>query len=952
MKFNREINEWLILSGGGIHSVEMALRGNKLVRPIAVFVSVLFIIVGGYMSVNAQTGSSKENAIPAVADTNTTNYNFADQWFKYTATRNGRIVVRSCGLTTVNTAVIAYKELPSGNIESIDGNDDACGQQSLIGFPADSGVTYYFVWRIKYASGSFKWLLKEEDLQPGDNCNLAIKANLGNNTVDNSSGDKWFWYTASAFKKLTISTCGQTSERTIAFIKKGDCQNLRDVLLHNLVRCGNQESYTFPAEEGETYYIDWKSYYTTGTYTWQLREEDYQPGEICRTALPAVVGTNTADNAMGDQWFTYTATRTGKTIISSCGLTTANTGIEVYTGSCSNLIYVANNDDFCGDQSLVQFEADSGVTYYIRWSGYFTSESYNWTISEEDWLPGEICSTAITAQTDTNVASINQFRYQYFEFKAPRSSWVTISNCGQTPVSTDVTIYKYNCRDFLDVDSNPCDTQTNIGFAADSGATYYIYWYASAPDTFKWTLTLDNLSTGHFCSSAYIAKVGENIAEESPTRDNWYKYTATKNCKVVVSSCGLTDKNTYVDVLKGNCVDLEFLDTNDDGCGEQSSLSFQADSGMTYYILWGSDTNEPFNWRLSEQPINTGDFCSVAIPAILGTNSVDNSSGDQWFVFKAVQNTTLSASSCDLTTENTAVGIYYGQCDELQYYSFHDDDCDEQAKVVFPVDSGQTYFIVWYNIKTHGSFNWTLLEEGAAPGNISDIKGPTHLCIGQKNVTYSIEPVANATNYVWTLPNGTNDTTFVASISIPEISASFPSGVISVYAFNQIGSTDTASINIVVNAVPNKPTITKNGVTLQSSADRGNQWYNLSGLIAGATDKNYTVGQTGKYYVIVTINGCSSEPSDTVNVIINSISEINKGTQVNIYPNPVNDELTITCDDKVEYEIYNIVGSIIAKGSGKNKIRLDAHTWNSGTYIIKLTTNNNTEYIKIIKQKQ
>jgi len=167
MKFNREINEWLILSGGGIHSVEMALRGNKLVRPIAVFVSVLFIIVGSYMSVNAQTGSSKENAIPAVADTNTTNYNFADQWFKYTATRNGRIVVRSCGLTTVNTAVIAYKELPSGNNELIDGNDDACGQQSLIGFPADSGVTYYFVWRIKYASGSFKWILKEEDLQPG-----------------------------------------------------------------------------------------------------------------------------------------------------------------------------------------------------------------------------------------------------------------------------------------------------------------------------------------------------------------------------------------------------------------------------------------------------------------------------------------------------------------------------------------------------------------------------------------------------------------------------------------------------------------------------------------------------------------------------------------------------------------------------------------------------------------
>ncbi len=91
-------------------------------------------------------------------------------------------------------------------------------------------------------------------------------------------------------------------------------------------------------------------------------------------------------------------------------------------------------------------------------------------------------------------------------------------------------------------------------------------------------------------------------------------------------------------------------------------------------------------------------------------------------------------------------------------------------------------------------------------------------------------------------------------------------------------ATISGDVIITVNAVPEQPTIEQQGDVLVSSAASGNQWYNSTGMIAGATNQSYTPTETDDYYVIVSNEfGCESEPSDSYYFIYTGLVEIVDG---------------------------------------------------------------------------
>lgn len=158
---------------------------------------------------------------------------------------------------------------------------------------------------------------------------------------------------------------------------------------------------------------------------------------------------------------------------------------------------------------------------------------------------------------------------------------------------------------------------------------------------------------------------------------------------------------------------------------------------------------------------------------------------------------------------------------------------------------------------------------------------------------------------------------------------------------------------LTVNLIPLKPIISLNGSVLSSDAASGNQWYNQTGIISGATNQNYTVLTDGDYYDIVTLNGCSSEPSDTINVIILSIQNGIKDKVFVIYPNPVSDVLTIEMkenNEKINFEILNSEGKVVFNSYLIEKTTILTSTFAQGVYIIKLENGNAFEFVKIIKQ--
>ncbi|MFZ4400723.1 MAG: T9SS type A sorting domain-containing protein [Bacteroidales bacterium] len=81
------------------------------------------------------------------------------------------------------------------------------------------------------------------------------------------------------------------------------------------------------------------------------------------------------------------------------------------------------------------------------------------------------------------------------------------------------------------------------------------------------------------------------------------------------------------------------------------------------------------------------------------------------------------------------------------------------------------------------------------------ISGIVSVCQGQQNVTYTVEPVINASSYIWALPNGATGTTFKNTISV-NFSNNAISGSISVKGHNSNGDGISTSRNITVNPFP------------------------------------------------------------------------------------------------------------------------------------------------------
>ena len=100
---------------------------------------------------------------------------------------------------------------------------------------------------------------------------------------------------------------------------------------------------------------------------------------------------------------------------------------------------------------------------------------------------------------------------------------------------------------------------------------------------------------------------------------------------------------------------------------------------------------------------------------------------------------------------------------------------------------------------TQGSGIWKRkLTDFILPANAGIITGPTTVCQGQNSIVYKVPPIAYATSYIWTLPNGVIDTTLTDSITINYGTSSI-SGNIKVKGNNSIGFGISSTLAITVN---------------------------------------------------------------------------------------------------------------------------------------------------------
>jgi hypothetical protein len=209
-----------------------------------------------------------------------------------------------------------------------------------------------------------------------------------------------------------------------------------------------------------------------------------------------------------------------------------------------------------------------------------------------------------------------------------------------------------------------------------------------------------------------------------------------------------------------------------------------------------------------------------------------------------------------------------------------------------------------------------LVTVNQLPETPGAIVGQGSVCKGTEGVEYTVPVINGATGYVWVVPTGA---TIVSGANTNLITVNFSmsaiSGDVTVYGTNACGNGSVSeAMALTLKDIPLTPVITDAGMILSSDVPTGNQWYHDGTMIPGATDQTYTVTQSGYYWDIVTLNGCSSMASNQIYFPEVGINQ-NPAPQISVFPVP-NDgqfKLSIISAKEVSYNlsVVNDLGVVI-----------------------------------------
>ncbi len=160
-----------------------------------------------------------------------------------------------------------------------------------------------------------------------------------------------------------------------------------------------------------------------------------------------------------------------------------------------------------------------------------------------------------------------------------------------------------------------------------------------------------------------------------------------------------------------------------------------------------------------------------------------------------------------------------------------------------------------YNSHGNGTSTALMININSIPTDAGIIIGDPIVCSNNSGYTYTINPIDNATSYIWALPNGAIGTSSTNSINVSYDTNSV-NGVITVKGTNLCGNSTPSSKSIIVNQTPSAPIVTVKdycGYSVLSTTLLDPLLWNT-----GETTSSITVYNRSSYSVTTTQNGCTS----------------------------------------------------------------------------------------------
>jgi hypothetical protein len=135
-----------------------------------------------------------------------------------------------------------------------------------------------------------------------------------------------------------------------------------------------------------------------------------------------------------------------------------------------------------------------------------------------------------------------------------------------------------------------------------------------------------------------------------------------------------------------------------------------------------------------------------------------------------------------------------------------------------------------------------------------------------------------------------------------------------------------------------------NYLKVTNYTDGQGQWYNKNLPISGATNQIFYPSESGLYSFVVTNNlGCSN---------ISKSIEYKYIFEAIIFPNPTEKKIFIISNNNIiKLEIFDLQGKLLKIiEDKKDELQIDISNFPSATYLLKITTDNGIQSVKIIKK--
>lgn len=304
-----------------------------------------------------------------------------------------------------------------------------------------------------------------------------------------------------------------------------------------------------------------------------------------------------------------------------------DTVLAVYTGSWGALAHVACNDDTNSLQSRVAFNALAGTTYYVQVGGFGgdtgelqlngrTGTPFV-TPANDDRANAETLDVSGPMQTQsTRYATLEAGEANpcapigatvWFTFTAPSSDSLELDTAGSS-FDTVMGLYDADLNQ-LACNDDDYSLQARIRYDVVAGDTYYVQVGGYGDASGDLVLDADLLTRPANDDFADATPIEEAPAtHQQDTREAtledaeptpcgairatvWYAWTPETATLATVDTFG-SNFDTVLAVYASTSEGLVNLDCNDDGATLQSSVSFPAVPGVTYYVQVGGYVGE------------------------------------------------------------------------------------------------------------------------------------------------------------------------------------------------------------------------------------------------------------------------------------------------------------------------------------------------------------------------